>query len=189
MPLLSLFFPYPVRKQLLESLSAYDVAKLDVVFQRILSRRERKLYLNPLRDLVEDIAKVQALEAYGMRLLVLRNDVLALQQRLQFPQDYIRKHGHRRKVRIYLVGLCPMITKTTGIRDKLLKFSLFGAPSAQCVFRDTIQTKRTKAKALYGSFVPSMFVMSRERLNRKIGITDSGFVLRLFQILHAVVPG
>jgi hypothetical protein len=77
MPLLSLFFPYPVRKQLLESLSAYDVAKLDVVFQRILSRRERKLYLNPLRDLVEDIAKVQALEAYGMRLLVLRNDVLA----------------------------------------------------------------------------------------------------------------
>lgn len=160
MPLLSLFVPYPVRRQLLQSLSAYDIAKLDVVFGGILSRRERKLYLNPLRDLVEDIAEVQAHEAFGMRLLLLGNDVLALQQRLQSPQDYIRKYGHRRKLQIYLVGLCPMITKTTGIRDKLLNFSLFGAPSAQNVFRDTMQMKRIKAKALYGSFILSMFVMS-----------------------------
>jgi hypothetical protein len=78
MPLLSLFVPYPVRKQLLQSLSAYDVAKLDVAFRGILSRQERKLYLNPLRDLVKDINKVQALKAYRMRLLILGNNVLAL---------------------------------------------------------------------------------------------------------------
>lgn len=160
MPLLSLFVPYPVRKELLQSLSAYDIAKLDLAFGGILSHRERKLYLNPLRDLVEDIAEVQALEAYGIRLLVLGNDVLALRQRLQSPQDYIRKYGHRRKLQIYLVGLCPMIIKTTTIRDKLLNFTLVSAPSAQSVFRDTMQMKRIRAKALYGSFTPSMFVMS-----------------------------
>lgn len=97
-----------------------------MAFGGILSRRERKLNLNPLRDLVENIAKVQAHEAFGMRLLLLGNDVLALQQRLQSPQDYIRKYGHRRKLQIYLIWLCPMITKTTENRDKLLNFPLFG---------------------------------------------------------------
>jgi hypothetical protein len=37
---------------------------------------------------------------------------------------------------------------------------MFGAPSAQSVFQDTMQIKQIRAKALYRSFTPSMFVMS-----------------------------
>jgi hypothetical protein len=55
-----------------------------------------------------------------------------------------------------------MIIKTTWIWDKLLNFLLFGASSAQSVFWDTVQMERIKAKALYGSPIPSMFVMSLE---------------------------
>jgi hypothetical protein len=186
MPLLSLFVPYPVRKQLLQSLSAYDIAKLDVALGGILLRQERELYLTPLRDLVEDIAEVQALQAYGMRLLLLGNDVSALQQRLQFPQDYIRKHGHTRKLQIYIVGLCPVFTKTTGIRDRLLNFSLFGARGAHSVFEDIIQMRRIKAEAVYGSLSPrTMFVMSPGASHQPSD--DHGFWLRVQAVPDSTV--
>ncbi|KAF1363088.1 hypothetical protein EJ07DRAFT_103984 [Lizonia empirigonia] len=159
MPLQDLFVPYPVRKKILQSLSAYDTAKLEVALRGLLSCQERKLYLQPLRDLVEDTAEIQALEAYGMRLLLLGNDVSALQQRLKFPQDYICKHGHSQKLKIYLVGLCPAFTKTTGFRDRLLTSSLFGARNAHSVFEDTIQMRLTKAGAKYDD-LRTMFIMS-----------------------------
>lgn len=92
MPLFDLFIPNAVRTRLLERLSAYDAAKLDMIFGQFLDTRERNLYLNPLRDLVFDLAEARALEAYGMRLLLLGNDVFALHARLQRPQHYIRKH-------------------------------------------------------------------------------------------------
>jgi hypothetical protein len=126
MSLFSLFVSYPVRERLLQALSAYDIAKLDVVFGGFLRPRERRLYLNPIRDLIENTAEVRALEAYGLKLLLFGNDVLALRQRLLRPRDYIRKHGHSRKLQIYLVALCPVFTKTAEIRDRLLSFSLSG---------------------------------------------------------------
>jgi hypothetical protein len=161
MSLFSLFVEYPVRKRLLQALSAYDIAKLDVVFGGFLPHPERQLYLNPIRDLIENTDEVQDLEAYGMKLLLFGNDVLALRQRLQHPQDYIRKHGHSRRLQVYLVGLCPVFTKTTGIRDRLLSFSLSGARDADGTSEDTIQMRLLKAEAVYGDLSPrTEFIMS-----------------------------
>jgi hypothetical protein len=154
---------YPVRKRLLQALSAYDIAKLDIVFGGFFRRRERRLYLNPIRDLIENTAEVQALEAYGMKLLLFGNDVLALRQRLQGPRDYIRKHGHSRRLQVYLVGLCPVFTKTSGIRDRLLSFSLSGARDADGASEDTTQMRLLKAEAVYGNLSPrTEFIMSLE---------------------------
>lgn len=161
MPLFDLFVPYAVRKQLLQSLSAYDAAKVDMVFGRFLESRERELYLNPMRDLLFNLADVQALEACGLGLVLLGNDVMALQQRLQRPQYYIRKYGHSRKLQIYLVGYCPVITKTNEIRNGLLNFSVFGAPSARRVSEDTLQMEHITAKVTYESLSPdTVFIMS-----------------------------
>ena len=161
MPLFDLLVPYPVRVQLLQYLSAYDVARLDMLLGRFLDSRERELYLNPLRDLVFDVAEVRALETYGMKLLLLGNDVSALQQRLRKPHHYIHGHGRKRKLQIYLIGYCPVITKTTGIRDRLLGFSLFGAPSTHRIFEDTLHMRAIKAKILYESLEPdAAFILS-----------------------------
>jgi len=161
MPLFDLFVPYPLRRSILKSLSAYDVAKLEIVLGRFLDLEEREHYLNPLRDLVWDADEVKALEAYGLRLLLIGNDVLALQQRLQHPQQYIRKHGHSRKLQIYLIGHCPVISRTTEIRDRLINATLFGAPSAYSVFEDTIQIRQMKAKVTYdGLSADSIFLLS-----------------------------
>jgi hypothetical protein len=161
MPLFDLFVPYPVRQQILQSLSAYDVAKVDMVLGKILDPKERKYYLNPIRDLVWDIDEVRALEAFGMRLLLIGNDASALQQRLQHPQHYIRKYGHSRKLQIRLVGSCPVIAQTAGVQDKLIKTSLFGAPSAYSIFEDTIQMRRIEAKVSHdGLSVDTIFMLS-----------------------------
>jgi hypothetical protein len=128
-----LFMPYSVRKQILQSLSAYNVVKINIVLGECLVSREQKLYLNPIRDLIWDVAEVGALEAHGMRLLLIGNDVLALQQRLQHLQHYIRKYGHSQKLHMYLVVYCPVLIRTNEIRDRLINTSLFGAPSAHSI--------------------------------------------------------
>jgi hypothetical protein len=161
MPLFDLFVPYPIRKQLLRNLSAYDIAIVDVVLGKLLDSNEREYYLNPLRDLVWDLAEIQSLEAYGMKLLLIGNDVLALQRRLQQPQYYIRKYGHNRKLQIYLVGYCPVMIKTTGIRDRLIRFSLFGAPNAHSIFEDTNEMRCMKARVISGTLnTNAIFIMS-----------------------------
>lgn len=43
---------YEVRQMLLQNLSAYHVAKLDMVLHRFLEPRERRKYLSPARDLL-----------------------------------------------------------------------------------------------------------------------------------------
>lgn len=191
MPFCSLLRPYPVRKRLLQNLSAYEIAKLDVTFRRILGHSERAFYLNPLRDLFEDIAEVQALETYGMKLLLLGNDVLALLQRLQRPRHHMRQHAHCRKLQLYLIGLCPVLSDTTEARDRLLNFSLFGARTADSMSEDTIQMRLLRAEAVYENLSPkTMFIMSfggRNQPNKHRGswlhvqtVPDSDVDLRVY---------
>jgi hypothetical protein len=161
MSLFDLFVPYPVRKQMLQSLSAYDIAKVGMVLGRFLDSGERELYLNPIRDLIWDLAEVRALEACGVRLILIGNDILALQQRLQHPQHYIRKYSHSRKLHIYLFGHCPVMTRTNETQDRLINTSLFGAPSAHSIFEDTMQIKRMRAKVTFNDLsADTIFMMS-----------------------------
>lgn len=170
MPLFNLFIPYAVRTCLLEKLSAYDAAKLDLVLGGFLDARERKLLINPLRDLVFNAAEVQSLEAYGMRLLLLGNDVIALRRRLQCPQQFIHEYGHSQKLQIYLFGYCPVMFKTTGVRDRLLNFSLFGTTGACNAVEEIMHMKRLKARITNEGVGPdSVFIMSLGAPNLSCG--------------------
>jgi hypothetical protein len=161
MPLFDLLICYEVRGKLLRNLSAYDVAKLDMVVRGFLDLRERRLYLNPLRDIIWDIAEVKYLEAHGMRLLLMGNDVLALQQRLDHPRRYIKRYGHTRKLQIYLIGYCPVMNRTTGIRDRILSFSILQTPSQRRVEEDTLHMRRMKGQIMNNSLRPdAIFIMS-----------------------------
>lgn len=158
MPLFDLLVALPIRKPLLQSLSAYDIAKVNMLYQGFLDPEEKEFYLNPIRDLIWDVKEVQALEKYGMRLLLFGNDLLALRQRLQNPRSYIRKYGHRRKLRIYLTGHCPVMVKNTSVRDRIIGFSVNSSPSRYSMFEDTIQIIK---KITYENLSPDTdFIMS-----------------------------
>jgi hypothetical protein len=161
MPLFNLLIPYETRRQLLQLLSAYDVAKLDMVLGRFLDFKEREVYLNPVRDLIWDMTELRALEANGMKLLLIGNDISALQERVQHPRRYIRKHGHSRELQIYLVGHFPVMCKTTGIRDRLISYTLSSTPSKSSLFQDTLQARKLKYRAIQASIgKDAQFLMS-----------------------------
>jgi hypothetical protein len=79
----NLFTPYDVRKGILRNLSAFDVAKLDIVMGNILDPLERKLYLNPTRDLIWNTNEMNSLIECGMKLLLIGPDTYTLTKRLQ----------------------------------------------------------------------------------------------------------
>lgn len=97
MSLFDLLTPRETRQGLSQNLSAYDVAKLDVVLDSFLDSEEREVYLSPVRDLIWDMTELRALEAHSMQLLLMGNDISALQDRVRHPRRYIRKHGHSRR--------------------------------------------------------------------------------------------
>jgi hypothetical protein len=94
MPLFDLLIPYKIQQSLLQSLSAYNVAKLNAVLGGFLDRREREVYLNPIQDLIWDTTELRALKAFGMRLLLIGNNTSALQEQVRHLIKYIRNQGH-----------------------------------------------------------------------------------------------
>lgn len=64
--LLDLFIPYETRKALLQYLSAYDVARLDLSLNHILDDYERELYLDPARDLIWNLGEAKSLMQDGI---------------------------------------------------------------------------------------------------------------------------
>ena len=93
--LLHLLTPYEIRRGILQHLSAWDIAKLDLVLGHMLDRQEREIYLKPARDLFHDLQEMQFLIAAGMKIVLLGNDVPFLHQRLEDPIRYL-KHAAQR---------------------------------------------------------------------------------------------
>jgi hypothetical protein len=191
MSLFNLLIPVPIRTELLRNLSAYDVAELNKVFRGFLDPSEKLSYLNPLRDLIWDTNKLQALEVHGMRILLLGNDVSALQQRVEDPEQYIQRYGHSRKLQICLTGYFPVLLKTTQIRDRMIDFTISGAASKYSVSKDTAQIRKMEAQILYDDYSPDAnFIMSfraSTQLNEYSGIwvqvldiPDSTIDLRIY---------
>ena len=111
----------PIRTRVLHHLSAYDAAKLDSLCICILRRLEKKMYLDPARDIIQNVIEMQLLIKEGMQLLLIGNDVAALFQRLRDTREYLKKNGARR-LTIYLVGTFPLRASAT-IKDRLIRFS------------------------------------------------------------------
>lgn len=134
--------PYECRKVLLQHLSAYDIAKLDLCLGHFLDRREQEMYLDPVRDLFWNIATMRKLLKEGMKLLLLGNDVSALEQRLKQTRRYTEEHGSKRRLQVFLVGSFPVWEKDAEILDEMIQFSPGRTTCRLRMFKDKVQFRR-----------------------------------------------
>ena len=67
--------PYDSRRKILSSLSAFDIAKLDLALGRVLDKTESCTYLNPVRDIIWNTSEMSNLIKEGMKLIICGNDV------------------------------------------------------------------------------------------------------------------
>lgn len=58
---------------ILDALSAFDVAKSDIVCGHVLEDPEKSKYLNPIRDLIYEVEELSFLTEHGLELLMLGN--------------------------------------------------------------------------------------------------------------------
>jgi hypothetical protein len=169
----NLFTPYDVRKGILRNLSAFDVAKLDIVMGNILDPSERKLYLNPTRDLIWDTKEMNDLIECGMKLLLIGPDIHTLTRRLQNPQSYLRSCHYKRKLRVYLIGYFTINGVTSDALDRMLAFTITRVPSQCRIFRDKMQLRRMKGQISgNGVRADAAFIMSFG-LSTQIGTNKS----------------
>ncbi|OAG04891.1 uncharacterized protein CC84DRAFT_1055351, partial [Paraphaeosphaeria sporulosa] len=151
---------YETREALLRHLSAYDVAKLDIAFHHILSDTEKRTYLNPIRDLLWDIAETEVLLQEGMKLLLLGKDRLALKGRLYDTEGYLKSYGHR-KLKVYLLGIFPLQEKTTTSLDRMIRFSINGEASQSRILQDENDLRRIEERLfVYGWSLQRTFLMA-----------------------------
>lgn len=118
----------PIRTAVLQYISAYDAAKLDLLRLLFLTSWERERYLKPIRDLVWDTDEQEALSREGMRLVLLGGAVHVLGQRLNQTRQYQAAQGNR-KLRVYLVGAFPIPSRSPDTLKRLINFSISGESS------------------------------------------------------------
>jgi hypothetical protein len=147
----------PIRRRVLDSVSAFDAAKLDNLQLCVLTTTEKKRYLKPLRDLVWDVPAVESLSREGMKLTLLGDSAYALEQRLHATERYLNSHGHGR-LAIYLLGTFPTSAPTVTTLDPLINFSTTGNSSPVRSYGDKYQLKRIRA--LTDTNAERVFVMS-----------------------------
>jgi hypothetical protein len=118
----------PIRKAVLQYISAYDAAKLALLHLLCLTSWERERYLKPIRDLVWDTEELEMLSREGMSLVLLGSAVHVLGQRLNQTRQYEATQG-KRKLRVYLVGAFPILSRSPEILRRLINFSISGESS------------------------------------------------------------
>ncbi|KAF2844287.1 hypothetical protein T440DRAFT_372127, partial [Plenodomus tracheiphilus IPT5] len=116
-----------IRALLLQYTSAFDAAKLGQLRDIELTPYERRTYLRPVRDLIWNIDEMKELWKEGMKLILLGDDVRALEQRLHESNQHVECHANRR-LRIYLVGTFPAMGREKASVDRLVNFNTFGTP-------------------------------------------------------------
>jgi hypothetical protein len=149
-PLWYLLALCPIRRRILNYISAFDAAKLDSLQLCVLTRPERRIYLKPLRDLVWNVPEVETLSEEGMKLTLLGDSAYALEQRLHATQRYLDSHGNDR-LQIYILGTFPIFTPTTSTLDRLVGFSTTGVSNFMRFFGDKYQLRRICATTNAGA--------------------------------------
>lgn len=94
---------YPIMSAIMDSLSAYDVAKFTTVIGYKMTEREMRKYLNPLRDMggLEPLLR-DAIKA-GHKVLFVGTELNLLIHRLTHPLEYADTLGHDYKIEIAIV--------------------------------------------------------------------------------------
>jgi hypothetical protein len=132
---------WPIRRRILNYVSAFDAAKLDSLQLCVLTGPERIVYLKPIRDLVWNVSEVEWLSQEGMKLTLLGDCAYALEQRLHATQRYLESHGNSR-LKVYLLGTFPIFAPTASTLDRLVGFSTTGISSPMRSFIDKYQLRR-----------------------------------------------
>ena len=147
---MDILVPYDSRKTILSSLSAFDIAKLDLALGHILDKTESRTYLNPVRDIIWNTSEMSDLIIEGMRLILCGNDVPLLRRRLHDTQQYIKAYGHERRLQIYLIGVFPFRRDDKNIHDRMLSFSISKVPCNDRISKDK-QELNAKLRVLQNS--------------------------------------
>jgi hypothetical protein len=142
---------------ILDSISAFEVAKLVNLKLCVLTPKERERYLKPLRDLVWDVPAVERLSREGMKLTLLGDGAYALEQRLHATERYLNSYGNSR-LAVYLLGTFPTSAPTATAIDALVNFSTTENSSPVRSYGDKYQLGRIRA--LTGTDVEKIFIMS-----------------------------
>lgn len=125
---------------------SHYVLKLDLSLNHILDDSERKLYLDPARDLIWNIDEAKHLMKDGMRLILLGKDALALERRVQNPREHLRRYGSERRLQVYLVGTFPIRQKSEGVLERMIRFSIDARPSTSRILQDGFELERLRQK-------------------------------------------
>ncbi|EOA83919.1 uncharacterized protein SETTUDRAFT_83736, partial [Exserohilum turcica Et28A] len=133
-----------IRRRILDSVSAFDAAKLVNLKLCVLTAKEKEKYLNPIRDLVWDVPAVERLSREGMKLMLLGDGAYALEQRLHVTERYLNSRGNGR-LTIYLLGTFPVFTPTATTLDSLVEFSITGHSNLVRFHCDKYQLGRVRA--------------------------------------------
>lgn len=149
-----LFVPYETRIGILQHLCAWDIAKLDSYLENFLSTEERVVYINPTRDLFNNLAELDALLKAGMRIILLGNDVAQLYSRLRDPARH-SEAIRRKRLQIYIVGLFPTSIRDEAILDRMIKFCAWDEPDV-----DRVAYDKASFRAIQGQRPDGMFIMS-----------------------------
>ncbi|KAF1972528.1 hypothetical protein BU23DRAFT_643832 [Bimuria novae-zelandiae CBS 107.79] len=150
--LANILTPYESRKIILQCLSAWYIAKLDLCLGGILDKNERFTYLNPIRDIFHHVSELDDLLRAGMKLVLLGNDVPYLQKRLKDPRRYAQQD---RDLQIYLLASFPVQQEEQGLVNKMIRFCVNETPDSARVTYD-----RTCFKVLQMLQPQGMFLMS-----------------------------
>ncbi|EMD65808.1 hypothetical protein COCSADRAFT_72863, partial [Bipolaris sorokiniana ND90Pr] len=133
-----------IRRKILDSVSAFDAAKLVNLKLCVLTAKEKERYLRPIRDLVWDVPAVERLSREGMKLMLLGDGACALEQRLRATERYLNSRGNGR-LTIYLLGTFPVFTPTATTLDSLVEFSTTGHSNPVRFICDKYQLGRVRA--------------------------------------------
>jgi hypothetical protein len=136
-----LFTAYPIRTAIAQHLSAFEAAKLDAVLGGLFSAAEKHKYLHLGRDLFWNFSAVQDLMSRGLRLIFFGQDVAALQKRLDQPCKSSRSNS---RLRIYLIGLFPLIDQRNAILGDVLTLSIEQEPSLFRIMNDGYEFARLR---------------------------------------------
>jgi hypothetical protein len=165
-----LLIPYESRKGILQQLSAWDVAKLDLYLGGILDEQERKAYLNPIRDIFYHVAELNSLLKGGMKLVLLGNDTSHLYRRLKDPGRYATRTNRSKRLHLYLLGMFPVQLEEKDLLDRMIKFCLYSDAHPARVHYDKAVFKVIQSQRPNGAFLTSFGVPIREGR-----IEDRGF--------------
>jgi hypothetical protein len=134
--------PYDTRKEVFSWLSAFDIAKLDLLLEHILDETERRTYLNPVRDIVWNRSQMNSLAMQGMKLILCGDDDPLLHQRLHDTESYLRTYGCKRRLQIYLIGIFPFPQDVADVNDSMSSFSVRKDSCTGRIWKDRRELER-----------------------------------------------